>query len=607
MHREWKRRSLTLDAIASDKWQTVWDDLTVDVGEPLVENELLEALEDKAAAAASVPPKVHVAATRGTRGDRAERVAEQRRRVFRSYWDRSFLDKRVIKWYLDWWAHGAAYATPWCDLYNRDGSLKPPEERFPYLIRLDPRVTFPLAHNSQGRLTAVVNTRMRSLADLKNEYGPDHPGVRLLEFRWQRANPERRLGVVEETWFFDEDQWAVAVSARTTPAWVDAYRYVASYGEPAGRIDEWLMPPTSHGLNWCPVAEGKRESWDDQYRSPLDSVIPRLKVAQNLMARYLEDVSDSIFGPVVMEGIINPEDFGPNARLLGDGSGNARVEFPRKPTNFEARQATVDQLAMSRRQAKHPEQRSGEAGASIVSARGTNALMGSFNDELRTAHTDIAHLLQWGNVLTANYDEVHCFGRKTVEGFETGAAWVETYDAASLFRGDFRNEVTYGSATGLDRQNLMSMMALGRNMQAISRRTFMTETGLVEDVLAEERDMLIENMSTALEGILVSQAMSGNAVPLQLLVDAVDDDSKSIRQAVFEVARKMQLIPANGPAGTSPQPDPLREVASLEAGGTGVADGMSDMGASMRRAMPDGVARELVQSAPQSAPGRTGR
>lgn len=59
-HRDWKRRSWTTDLIARNEWSVVWDDLTVAQEEPLVENIFLEALEDKAAQAASLMPRILV-------------------------------------------------------------------------------------------------------------------------------------------------------------------------------------------------------------------------------------------------------------------------------------------------------------------------------------------------------------------------------------------------------------------------------------------------------------------------------------------------------------------------------------------------------------------
>lgn len=224
-HRGWKRRSLTLDAIAADEWQTVWDDLTVELGKPLVENTLLQALEDKTAAAAGIKPKLVVNPTRGTRQDRAERNAEQRRRVFQSYWDRSIMDRLRFRLFMDWFGHAAAYLTPMADFYNPDGSLAASNQRFPYMVRVNPRHTYPLAHNSTGRMTAAIVTKLRNRKEIEQEYGENHPGLGELRYRWASLGREwPALRHVEETWYYDETTWAVALTARTTPPVVEIGR-----------------------------------------------------------------------------------------------------------------------------------------------------------------------------------------------------------------------------------------------------------------------------------------------------------------------------------------------------------------------------------------------
>jgi hypothetical protein len=588
-HQSWKRRSLTLDAIAADQWQTIWDDLTAEIGEPLVENTVLQMLEDKTAEAASVAPKIFVWPTRGTRSDRAERVAAQRRRVFKSYEDRSMMEVNRVQLFLDWFGHAAAYLTPHCDAYYADGNVRPPAARFPYMVRVDPRQVYPLSHNNTGRLTSVIFTRLRKLTDVKNEYGATHPGILNLEYRHRLSHgKEDGMRQVEETWYYDETTIAVSLSLRPIRPQYDTWRYVAPVAAPKTSIDEWLVEPMPHGLDWCPVAEAKRKTNDGEYRAPVDSVIPRLKVAQNIMARYLEDMSDSIFGPVVFQNIENEEDYGPNAHLRGDGQGDPNVIYPRKPMNFEAIQAVKDQLEMARRQGKFPESRSGSRSGGWTTGRGQDKLEGGYDAELRLAHIDIAHLISWGNVLTAQYDEVHCAGRKTIEGHEGKAAWIETYDPAVLFKGDYRNVVTYGSAAGLDVHNLLSMLALSRSMNAISQRTFMTEAGLVDDPLQEERDMLLENAVQGGIQFFLQQAAAGNLAPLQMLAEKVDGDTMTARQAVMEVIRETQApVPTEGPtAGGGNEIDPLRQVASLEAGGAGTEGGLSRLGGRLRQLMP---------------------
>ena len=586
--RPWKQRSLTLDSILSDDWKTVWDDLTVEDSEPLVENTILEAMEDKAAEAAGVSPTLLIPPRRGTRSDKAERNAEMRRRVAHSYWDRSALRERLLhQFYLDWWGHGTSVALAWHTFQPQS------VDRRAYFLRINPRQFYPLGHDSTGRLTAAILTRMRNVKDIELEYGIDHPALReLYHFRIARNFRDPTVQV-EETWYVDDHQIAIMITDRDTPIQAVPYRMVSPFNlSVRDQMSAWLVEPKMHGLNWCPMIEGKRDTFDDDYRSPLDSAIPRLRVAQNIMARYLEDIADSVFGPVLMDNVINPEDFGPNAELMGDGTGNARVEFPRKPVNFEARQATFDQVEMSRRQLKHPANRSGEASASIVSATGDRQLLGSFNAELALAQTDIAHMLKGVTQLTAHIDEKWCAGKKTIEGFENGKSFTESYDPVTLWNGDYRMQVSYGPASGLDAQNLLVRLSTGRNLGALAKRSFMVQSGLVEDYLQEEREIALEMITDSLFATMLQQAQQGNPSVMQTLAEKLDDDSMSLRQAVIQTIQETQTV--NGDAQAAgvgpPGGDAFTQQRSLEAGGQpGSAEGLRGAGRSLVRGLPPNV------------------
>src|SRR3990167_4023501 len=101
-----KNRMTPSDRIMRNEWQKVWPDMSVTESEPSVENVYLEAAEDKAASAASILPNIDVPPRRGTRLDRADRAAQQARRVFVSLAQASGLDQAQIGFYMDWFVYG---------------------------------------------------------------------------------------------------------------------------------------------------------------------------------------------------------------------------------------------------------------------------------------------------------------------------------------------------------------------------------------------------------------------------------------------------------------------------------------------------------------------
>jgi hypothetical protein len=317
-HSEWKNRSVVTDLVASNKWAAIWDDLS-DEPDPLVENTLLEALEDKAASAASVEPRLLVAPSSGTKLDRGEMQAAKKRKVFRSYMQRSNLETNRELWNLDWFQHGARFALPWVD-WRAD-------PRFPYFVRQDPRTAFPLAHDTRDNLTAIFFSKQRRIIDIRNEWGYAHPAILELQSRrhQSRLAPD---DPVEEIWYFDSQNWGVALVDGALRQTGGNFRYT----DPRAIVGQnrkhaiWLAPLEGHMLSSCPVIEDKRPSFDQEYRGAVDGMVPGLKVAQQLMSAVLEDVAQQIGAPVLLDNVLNDEDYGDGSVLIGDGNGKATME-----------------------------------------------------------------------------------------------------------------------------------------------------------------------------------------------------------------------------------------------------------------------------------------
>ena len=601
-HRGWKARSRVNDLIANGQWHVVWNDLTGEEFDPLVENIYIEALEDKAYASASLTPQVFVSPSTGTRKDRGEKQAQDKRKVFLSYMQASNYDRLRVRWLMDYIEHGAAYGFPWLDWES--------SPRQPFFLRSDPRHAYPLSHDAQERLSGVFFAKNRRLVDVQAEWGREHPAVLDLQrFRGRERMDED--APVEELWYFDQEKQGVAVYQSSSQE-LNSTRF--RYQEPEkGSFDLgsqafWLSPLEDHGLSRCPVVENKRDTHDGEYRGSLDVMIPQLRVAQNLMARVMEDVEFQIAAPILMEGIDNPEDWGPNAHLEGDGSGDARIEVVRSPVNFEANQHIEGQLDAARRVGKFPQQRSGEAGASIVSAKGTNAMMGTYNSEMAQTQRDSSDMLRQLLTVTAEYDVQWADTKKKVLGYDEGESFDLTYTPSKMFSNDdYRVVVTYGGGLGMEASQYMVQLATARNMGGMARRTFMQKSGLVDNAIHEEGEIFLEELSAGFLAFAMQQAESGNVQPLMKAADAVDGDKTTAREAILQAIREVYAIPAGGSGQPGPAPgmgDPMLQAASLDAGGIpGEAaglppTGMPGIGPELQKALPASVGRAMASVAP---------
>jgi hypothetical protein len=607
VHRDWKASIRLADGVASDKWEVIWPDGVAEGSEPLVENLYSQALEDKLASAGATMPNLYVPAARGTRKDAAEKNAALRRRVFTAYWEHSRLRRDLKQWYGDWFHAGAVYPLAWIPWKRADGSATLPAERHPYIMRLDPRTVFPLGHNAQGDLTSALVLRQRRVADIQADW-PNHPAInRILATRKIKGMGDPRF--LEEIWYFDTKEWGLAIGDSMLPPQAQGYEWTSGdMGGPGGMLTEWLVEPHDHYLFGCPLVEIKRTTHDGSYRGALVDIIPSLKTAQNFMARLLDDLNSNIYAPVVLDNVENPEDYGPGAILVGTGNGAARVEHSRPPVNFEARQAVNDILTMARNQAFEPEQRAGSAGASIVSAKGTMALMGSFNAELAWAQGDVEEGLGQVTSITACLDEKWCYGTKPLRVFDRqGEGWVDTeYDPAATFKGDYRVFVTYGDRTGLDEQSHMTRLGLVRQLGGISLRTFMERAGISEDPLQEERDIAIEKLTHLfLDEVLPQQIQAGDLVALKKFIDRIDSDDATVRGAVLDTIREMESAAAADAqrqadaTAAGPGGNVMEMMRSMAFGGIpGRAEGLPMPGADLSAVLPPQAQSLVAESAP---------
>jgi hypothetical protein len=458
-----------------------------------------------------------------------------------------------------------------------------------------------LAHDSKGVLTSILFAKQRRIADIANEWGENHPA--LSELKAARHEKRKDQGAsVEEVWYFDTTNWAVALMDGTGATDENSWRYQnpADRRQSSGKRAFWLANREGHQFTRCPVVEDKRATFDGEYRGALDAMIPGLGTAQRMMSAVLEDIAQQIGAPVLLDNITNPEDYGPMAILEGDGQGRASMTALRAPSNFEARGLIRDNVEATRRVGKYPQQRTGEIGAAISSAKGTNAVMGNFNSELAAAQGGQLRLEKGLLSRTAELDAKWCDDKKRIIGFDEGTSFEETYLPSKMFNNDdYRVGLTLGGGLGMDQQNYMIQVATAKNMDGMSLRTFMEKTGLAEDVLHEESEMLLEQIADGFTAMTLQQAMEGaNMQPLLELVDELDGDKTTARASVIAAIRKAFPVQADGLPGTpgpDADPDALLQSRSLESGGIpGQAEGLPQappIGESLSSLLPGVVGR----------------
>ena len=563
-HRTSKARQTRAERILRGEWRTVWPDLSETENEPVVENVFLEAAEDKAATAASIFPTFDVPPRRGTRADRAERESQLSRRVFVSLTQESRLDALHVGFYMDWFVHGLPAAIVWKDWTDDTG--------FPYAIQLEPRTLYPISWNAKGQLDEALIIRRRRLVDLIHEYGVTNPGLLRLGSR----NDGRISAMYEEIWWADKTSWAVGVAYERGMTDQDfLYRRPDEIGSDT-TITEWLIEPRPHGLQGCPIVAQRAISADREIRGKLDAMLPPLKMAQALQLEVLLNVRRSMHAPPLVQNVENPEEWGPDAIMRGiRGPDEAVVAYPRPPTSFEAFTHIQDQLNSARGAGAFPQQRSGDPGASIASGQAVTMLQGSYNAQQAWAQQDMARFYTDLFGRLANLDEVQCGGySKTIEGFDEGEAFSDTYDPAKFWKGDYRVKVGF-HALGVDAHTNLLNMGAAHRLGWLSRRTAMRKSGLVQNALAEERDIALDKLFDVFTELLQFQAANGDTSTLGEFINLIDSDEETTRSAMVKLfAQKAEQTAAQ--PGQAPQLSPeLMQMMSGAMGGQAMGGQMA--------------------------------
>lgn len=558
-----------------------------------MENVYAEALYDKAASAASVTPQVEVAPTRGTRADRAEQVAQKRRRAFRTFL-LTALDKQVL-WALDWHQTGAMYAMPW----------KNPTERYPYAMRFDPRWAYPLAHNGEGELTQAFFLRYRPLNEVQRDYGIENQTLGELK-AWAGAKSRKEPRFVEEIWYVDEKVWGMALVASEHPT-PDMYRYMDPLKAPSSSLfSGWLLPKEPHNMGRCPVVEKRRESADGEYRGALDDMIPNLRAAQSIMSRLMEMLDIQTATPIGLDNVANPEEFKPGGIVRGTGEGDLKIVIPQWPVNFEALQHKNMEIESARNVGAYPQQRSGEHGASIASGKASQAVMGAFNVSLAWCQRDMASFFRSLLQTMAEYDEKWCGGyTKDITGWDEGEIYSDTYDPAAFWKQDYRCEITF-NRVGLEEHNWLTRLGLFKQMGALSNRSMMRKSGIIDNFISEEAEMDLEAVKTAFFNLVQQQALQGNGDPLYRYAAKIDSDKMSPREAMWATIKEMRLVTSEGRPvpgqGGGMNPGQMSHMErSFEAGGIpGRAEGIPAprVGGALAAMLPSGMGRAMADIAP---------
>lgn len=350
------------------------------------------------------------------------------------------------------------------------------------------------------------------------------------------------------------------------------------------------------------VSVAIRPSHDGQIRGMFDDA-KWVYLARSRMALLgLEATEKSVRAPLFVPRDVTVMEFGDDALIRSDNPDKARYLVPDMPqfANAEA-QLMGQELNMATRS---PAARSGKMDASIITGKGVEALMGSFNTVITTGQQVVGYALEQAIKLAFEMDQKLWPNlKKTIRGVVQGTPFEETYVPSKDIAGNYGVDVSYGFAAGTDPARAIVALLQLRGDKLVSRDFVQRQLPMQIDVVQMQQQVDSEDFEDALKAgtqMLMQQigalAVQGQDVTDLLMklakVIKLREGGKPVHEAVLESFKAQEQpqqpgmmgpgAPGQGaPAGTpgappglpggmgggQAQPDMMQLLASLKSSG----------------------------------------
>lgn len=330
-----------------------------------------------------------------------------------------------------------------------------------------------------GCVHVYVKVMMKSAAKLAAEY-PDYADE-ILNDEHGRPNYESEIELVR---YCDDGQIILYLPSRNI-----------------------VLAQSKNILGRCPVAiaERPKTSSDDTARGQFDDVV-WVWLARDLMVRYgLSAAEQSVNAPTALPRDATKLDIGPRAIIRTDSPEKVRrVQLDVPQSAFLLDQQLDQELRTGTR---YPDARSGTVNASVVTGRGIQELMGSFDTQIKAAQIMLGFALTVATELCFELDEkLWPNSTKTINGTANGETYSVTYNPSRDIAGNYACDITYGFAAGLAPQNAVVMLLQLLQADVISMDTFRRQLPWQMDADQEQRAIDVEEAHQALKQAVFSYA-----------------------------------------------------------------------------------------------------
>lgn len=310
--------------------------------------------------------------------------------------------------------------------------------------------------------------------------------------------------------------------------------------------DNLVLEQFENRLGECPVIIARRPSYDDEMRGQFDDVLGVQAAKSFLAGLSLEAAERQVQAPIAVPDDIMEIPIGGNALIRSATPEKIGVVDLKLGTGALLESQKLEQEI--RMGTRYPEGRSGQVEGSIVTGKGVQALLGTFDTQVQTAQNVFSELLRKATRLAFKLDEVYWpHKRKTIRGTSEGTPFEDNYIPSKDIDGDYTCDITYGMMSGMDpnRGLVFILQALGAGL--VDKQTAIRQLPLEIDSTQLVQNIEVERMREAgLAGLLATAQAIGPIITqggdvssiLSGLAHAIKDrqSGKPIEEALLRFA-----------------------------------------------------------------------
>lgn len=308
--------------------------------------------------------------------------------------------------------------------------------------------------------------------------------------------------------------------------------------------DGLVLASYEHKLQCVPVHIAERPGHGGMPRGQFDDVI-WVQVARAIMSTLaLEAAHLAVQAPISVPMDMDDLSIGPHAIIQSDNPGAVQKVKIDLPNNIFAENQLLDQELKTG--SRYPDARTGGVqGASVITGKGVEALLGTFDTQIKGAQMVLKEALQKITAICFEYDEAWWpNATKTVNGLISGTSYEFDYVPSVDIASRYNAVVTYGFASGMHPSQAIVTLLQLEGAGLIAKGTLQENLPIDLDQIQERRKIDIEGTREALkQGMFALIQSSGQIAAqgqdpmpyLKLAVDSVRglQNGQTVEDAIF--------------------------------------------------------------------------